>query len=118
MYTLHDGRHGVSHFNRATDQIYGCYLVSLFPIGCKFTFINWRFNSGGGVAGLTLAIALQQLGKGDIHSDIYESAKQFTEIGAGVGLLKRPWQVMKRLGLAEDLAKYTFVPENEDAPSS
>lgn len=48
---------------------------------------------------------------------MYESARKYTEIGAGVGLLKRPWQVLKRLGLANDLAKCAHIPQDEDEPS-
>lgn len=63
---------------------------------------------GGGVAGVTLAIALCRLNpKKDIKIDIYEGAHAFTEIGAGVALWKRPWNVMKKLGLEEDLSRVT-----------
>ena len=52
-----------------------------------------------------MAIALSRLSseRQDIHVDIYESARQFTEIGAGVGLFLRPWRVMKALGLERSL---------------
>ena len=59
---------------------------------------------GGGIAGLASAIAIARLNPAnDIKLDIYEGAHAFTEIGAGVGLWKRPWSIMKKLGLAEDL---------------
>lgn len=61
---------------------------------------------GGGIAGLTVAIALSRLNQNkDIKIDIYEGAHAFTEIGAGIGLWKRPYDILKKLGLAEDLAK-------------
>ena len=61
---------------------------------------------GGGIAGLSTAIALSRLNQNkDIKIDIYEGAHAFTEIGAGVGIWKRPWDILKKLGLAEDLAK-------------
>lgn len=61
---------------------------------------------GGGIGGLASAIAIARLNPAnDIKLDIYEGAHAFTEIGAGVGLWKRPWSIMKKLGLADDLAK-------------
>ena len=70
---------------------------------------NPKFNVaiiGGGIAGLSAAIALSRLNQNkDIEIDIYEGAHAFTEIGAGVGIWKRPWDILKKLGLTEDLAK-------------
>ena len=54
---------------------------------------------------------------GDIRIDIYEAAREYTEIGVGVGLLKRPWKVLKQLGLAEDMAKIAPVPQDEHSLS-
>lgn len=69
---------------------------------------------GGGVAGLTLAIALCRLNpKKDVKIDIYEGAHAFTEIGAGVALWKRPWGVVKKLGLETDLLKITKYVSDE-----
>ncbi|KAI5114866.1 hypothetical protein M0805_009927, partial [Coniferiporia weirii] len=73
---------------------------------------------GGGIAGLTAAIALSRLSRvrKDIQIDLYESATEFTEIGAGVGMWRRPWKVMKSLGLEEELRKLCEVPAVEDKP--
>ena len=57
--------------------------------------------SGGGIGGLTLAYALSK--SPDIHVDIYEAASKFTEIGAGIGVWWRTRQILKSLGLEEDL---------------
>ena len=57
------------------------------------------------------------MSSGDIHIDIYESAEKFTEIGAGIGIWKRPWKVLKNLDLADELSKLTAIPTDEDAPS-
>ena len=95
---------------------YGIISLSLLLFG-RLTMNFWIYHSGGGIAGLVLAIALQEFSAGDIRVNVYESAKKFTEIGAGVGLYKRPWKVMKRLGLKESLGKLTKVPESEDKPS-
>ncbi|EKM50052.1 uncharacterized protein PHACADRAFT_264550 [Phanerochaete carnosa HHB-10118-sp] len=67
---------------------------------------------GGGIGGLVLAVALSQAQ--DIDIDVYEAAREFAEVGAGVGVWPRPWKILKALGLAQDLAQVTFVPpENE-----
>ena len=58
------------------------------------------------------------MSSGDIHIDMYESTQKFTEVGAGVALYKRPWKVLKDLGLRESLGKLTKLREDEDAPSA
>jgi salicylate hydroxylase len=65
--------------------------------------------SGGGIGGLTLAYALSK--SSDIHVDVYEAASKFTEIGAGIGVWWRTRQILKSLGLEEDLFRLlTFRP--------
>lgn len=51
---------------------------------------------GGGITGLTTALALQKL---DIEAKVYERADSLNEIGAGVWLQPNAMQVMKWLGL-------------------
>ena len=66
-------------------------------------------SSGGGVGGLTLAYALSK--SPDICVDVYEAASKFTEIGAGIGVWWRTRQVLKSLGLEEDVIRLlTFCP--------
>ncbi|TDL26549.1 salicylate hydroxylase [Rickenella mellea] len=57
----------------------------------------------GGIGGLTAAIALSK--SNDIQIDIYEAAHKYTEIGAGVGMWRRPWHVMRALGLEGPLSQ-------------
>ncbi|GJE99048.1 FAD-dependent monooxygenase [Phanerochaete sordida] len=57
---------------------------------------------GGGIYGLTFAIALAKSGA-PVDVDIYESAKAFSEIGAGMAFLPRVWEAMRILGLDEEL---------------
>ncbi|KAI5117340.1 hypothetical protein M0805_001945 [Coniferiporia weirii] len=73
---------------------------------------------GGGIGGLTTAIALSRFSHEDrdVQVDLYEAAHQFTEIGAGVGMWRRPWKIMKLLGLEEELRKLCDVPIIEDKP--
>lgn len=74
-------------------------------------------SRGGGIAGLTLAIALTQKIKHDrlqIRIDLYESAKQFSEIGAGVSMMRRPWHIMESIGLGDRLRQLCHVPNIDD----
>jgi salicylate hydroxylase len=68
--------------------------------------------SGGGIGGLTLAYALSK--SPDIHVDVYEAASKFTEIGAGISIWWRTSQVLKSLGLEEDIIRLlTFRPSHD-----
>ncbi|TCB95459.1 FAD-dependent monooxygenase [Micromonospora zingiberis] len=62
---------------------------------------------GGGIGGLTLAIALQQRG---IAVDVYEQADILDEVGAGVALWSNATRLLHRLGLAAQLAEYGSEP--------
>lgn len=59
--------------------------------------VCWPSTSGGGIGGLTLAVALGRCD--DVDVDIYEQAPELTELGAGISLLPRSWNIMKKLGL-------------------
>jgi len=70
---------------------------------------------GGGIAGLILAIALTQSSNNKAMSiHLYEAAAKFNETGAGIGMYRRPWQVMKSLELVELVKSMTNVPEPEE----
>ena len=58
--------------------------------------------SGAGLGGLLLALFLQKECP-ELQVTIYESAHQLAEIGAGVAAWPRVWEVLKYLGLEEDL---------------
>jgi salicylate hydroxylase len=62
-------------------------------------------SSGGGIGGLTCAIALAQYP--DIQVNVYEAATKFAQVGAGIGIWPRPWKVLELLGLHHDLLKLT-----------
>ncbi|KIP07412.1 hypothetical protein PHLGIDRAFT_47961, partial [Phlebiopsis gigantea 11061_1 CR5-6] len=64
--------------------------------------------SGGGVGGLVLAAALST--SPAFAVDVYEAAHAFAEIGAGVGVWPRAWNVLQHLGLADALADVATVP--------
>src|SRR4051794_26415549 len=52
---------------------------------------------GGGIGGLTAAIALKQKG---IEYEVYEAAPQLKEVGAGIWVPTNAMNVFERLGIA------------------
>ncbi|KAG7442159.1 FAD/NAD(P)-binding domain-containing protein [Guyanagaster necrorhizus] len=70
---------------------------------------------GGGVGGLTCAIALKDCKS--LVVDLYESASKLTEIGAGITLWQRTWNILKNLGLEKDFLEIANEkPRNEPGP--
>ncbi|KAH9475471.1 Salicylate hydroxylase [Psilocybe cubensis] len=60
---------------------------------------------GGGIGGLTLAVALSRLNLQDhIQVNIYESAPELTQIGAGITFWPRAWKILEKLGVDSVLA--------------
>jgi 2-polyprenyl-6-methoxyphenol hydroxylase-like FAD-dependent oxidoreductase len=55
---------------------------------------------GGGIGGLTAALALQQRG---IDAHVFEAAPEIRVVGAGIWLPSNALQVLHRLGMAESL---------------
>lgn len=49
-----------------------------------------------------LAISLQKSCQ-DVQVDIYESTAELTEIGAGVGMWPRMWEIIEYLALGDEL---------------
>lgn len=66
---------------------------------------------GGGITGLTTAIALKQRG---IECQVYERAPQLNEVGAGIGLAPNAMRVLEQLGVADSLRAWG-VPLREVA---
>ena len=54
------------------------------------------------MGGLVLALCFKKYAP-DVHFDIYESAAELTEVGAGIGMTPRIWSLIKELGLEEEL---------------
>ena len=55
---------------------------------------------GGGIGGLTAAVALRRAG---CAVDVYEQAPQLTEVGGGINMGPNATRILRRLGLAEGL---------------
>ncbi|MBP02272.1 MAG: hypothetical protein CMM25_05645 [Rhodospirillaceae bacterium] len=64
---------------------------------------------GGGIGGLTAAIALQQSG---FKVSIWEQAEELSEVGAGLTLSKNANRAMRSLGLADKLDNIGFRPKS------
>src|SRR6266480_6153690 len=62
---------------------------------------------GGGIGGLTAAVALQQAG---FEVDVYEQAPQLTEIGGGINMAPNATRILRRLGLATGLDREGVRP--------
>ncbi len=63
-------------------------------------------RSGGGIAGLTLAVTLgrYEQATSPIQIDLYESGPEITTAGAGISVWPRTWAVMRALGFYDQLA--------------
>jgi len=57
---------------------------------------------GGGIGGLTTAIALQRRG---FSAEVYEAAPALRPVGKGIWVPTNAMQVMQRLGLDQKIAK-------------
>src|SRR3984885_3966828 len=62
---------------------------------------------GGGIGGLTAALALARRG---IDVDVYEQASELRELGAGVQISANGTRVLHALGLKEALKKVQVLP--------
>ena len=74
---------------------------------------NWKDEQvlivGGGIGGLTAALALARQG---IRSQVIEQAAAFKEIGAGIQLGPNVFPMFERLGLIEPISALAVFPEN------
>ncbi|OCH96423.1 FAD/NAD-P-binding domain-containing protein [Obba rivulosa] len=62
---------------------------------------------GGGVCGLTCAIALTRLG---VPVELFEAAPKFEEIGAAIGIGPNAGRVLQDIGVLEDVLAQARVP--------
>ncbi len=62
---------------------------------------------GGGIGGLTLALALRQRG---MEAEVFEQAPELTEIGAAVALSANSTRELRRLGVLDQVAAVSTEP--------
>src|SRR3954465_1240900 len=62
---------------------------------------------GGGIGGLTAAVALRQAG---FDVDLYEQAPELTEVGGGINMGPNAVRVLRRLGLGAGLDREGVQP--------
>ena len=63
---------------------------------------------GGGIGGLTAALALQQSG---FQAEVFEQAPELLEVGAAIAIWSNATRVLQRLQLAERVLEYAGVVE-------
>lgn len=59
--------------------------------------------AGGGIGGLTLALALRQANP-DVQIEVFEAAPEFRPLGLGINLMPHAIRVLSELGLREELS--------------
>jgi salicylate hydroxylase len=64
--------------------------------------------AGGGIGGITTALALRQRG---VEALLFEQAQAFRQVGAGIQLSANATRVLRRLGLGDSLARVAVYPE-------
>jgi salicylate hydroxylase len=67
--------------------------------------------AGGGIGGITLALALRQRG---IDAELFEQAEAFRQVGAGIQISGNATRILRTLGLGEALARVAVYPEGRD----
>lgn len=67
------------------------------------------YHRGGGIAGLTFALALCK-GCHDVVIDVYEAGPKFSEVGAGLNMWPRVLEIFRDFGIEDDLKQYVESP--------
>src|SRR5687767_9903505 len=67
--------------------------------------------AGGGIGGITLALALRQRG---IDFELFEQAEAFAQVGAGIQVSCNASRILRTLGRGEALARVTYYPQGRD----
>src|SRR5215510_7027973 len=62
---------------------------------------------GAGMGGLAAASTLRRIG---VHIDVYEQARQFARVGAGIQMLPNAMKVLRQIGVEERLRRIAFAP--------
>ncbi|KAF9553097.1 FAD/NAD(P)-binding domain-containing protein [Agrocybe pediades] len=66
---------------------------------------------GSGIGGLAMGVALSKLGLVDvIQIDVYESTSKLVQVGAGITIWPRAWEILQNMGLESSLTQ-RFPPD-------
>ena len=65
------------------------------------------------MGGLVLAVFLQKYSPAT-QIDIYESTDDLTDVGVGIGMFPRVWEIVRFLGLEDDLLEVAGI--SKDSP--
>ncbi|KAG1859289.1 hypothetical protein F4604DRAFT_1793252 [Suillus subluteus] len=65
---------------------------------------------GAGIGGLALAVTLGKFADQDIHIDLYEAHDTITTTGAGITIPSRTSEVLKELGMYEEISRVSTKP--------
>jgi salicylate hydroxylase len=66
---------------------------------------------GGGIGGLTVALALLRLG---IETEVYEQSNELREAGAGVQIGANGTRILHALGLKPPLERLEVIPSGKE----
>ena len=64
---------------------------------------------------MACAVALSNVPGIEVH--IYEATNAFTDVGAGIGTWSRGWEVLKKLGLGQELGSLADPVAAKEGPS-
>ena len=64
---------------------------------------------------MAFAVALSKVPGIEVH--IYEAANAFTDTGAGIGTWSRGWEVLRKLGLGQELGLLAEPVAAQEGPS-
>ncbi|OAX36317.1 FAD/NAD(P)-binding domain-containing protein [Rhizopogon vinicolor AM-OR11-026] len=73
---------------------------------------------GAGIGGLALAIAIEKFAQHDVQINVYESRDDITTAGAGISIALRATEIMRELGMYEEIfGVSTKFPSSDLVPS-
>lgn len=87
-----------SHGSKVESRNSVCMAIKGLFIGSDIE------HRGAGIGGLMLASCIAQVDKRkEIEVDIYEGATELAEIGAGINIWPRGFEMLAKVGLKEDI---------------
>lgn len=66
--------------------------------------------SGAGIGGLFLAVTIGKFADRDVQIDLYEAHDAITPSGAGVSIWPRTMEIIRELGISEEVSHVSTKP--------